>query len=1650
MVAFDGAQVPEDPQGNSETSDPEAGVADEEVEWATPLRRRRKAAQVDQRSYIIWGVPPDVTNASIMLLICKPRGPLDPNMVDGIESRTKRAPGSRRSRTGNGNFRADDKPYQSYRYILMKKPNSVERLASPAGRFTALQQLCATHGWRAVLTRTYEQRQADRQHRRPEGATAVNRFAPLQGREGDLPVHGDVAVQATPAPQLEVPHYIQLGSLNVTGGLAHKIGELESYFLKNNYQIVGLSEVRTCKSLGVKGFEYYSHTQPDGLGGVGFLVTRALKAFVTVIDVTERDQLWIRISGSNGKKDLYICSAYLPQESATAKHRKQSWAALKVKVLEFQALGEVVVVGDLNAKVGRSTSPAEHSVLGPFSRGTRTSNGKLLVDLLQSTRMANVAGFAQPPTSSGGYWYTRTDPRVTTRYQIDYILVPLAQRKSHRSRFKVDYTNLDTDHHLLHARIFCPRKLEPKKKHRVYKRHAIEKLRVSTATHRDETQSDGTVTPTDSEVRRYRNCLEVEFADYDPAACIQGAEDKFEIVLADFLHRLKRALDCSVGTKTISKTYSRSWYDAEVKSVIKSRRQVFAAYRKNRTPQLWARYKVSRIAARGLVRDKKKAEWEGINESIIRDRTEAPARMWKTVNRVMGRSQPSSASAPVIRPGNTLAVSTTERREAWADYEEALGKPPTDGSFDAAHALDTETRVRDLDTFEDIRRDLENADDNDNDEVDEDAEDQEDLNRPFSNAEIEEGKQRLHNGKASGLDQISNEALRSGGEVLDTAVSKLFAWFNQQEGLPRDWSRALIIYLYKSGDARYCSNYRGISLISCLAKWYLSIWSQRIHSKIEAQLEETQNGFRPGRGTPDSMFVFHETVLRRKRAGFPTYCFFIDFHKAFDTVWHDGLWLKLWDIGVRGKPWRILKKMYSNMQASVLIDGEASRTVDKKVGVRQGCPASPLLFNIFIDGLARALRESGFGVHLDFEELCALLYADDVVLLADSPQHLQQLIDIVASYCGTWRLTVNMSKSKVLVVKGGYAGPAAHLWTYNGKPLEQVKEYLYLGVIFTECLSWNKQVKRVLAKGTTTLTALLRVFRQRSIPLTLKRQLWICLCRTQLEYGSTIWFPNDAGALALESLQNKACVSILRVNCKSSVLARRALLGLSSLKDRRTELRLRYWQRLHKMPEHRLPAKILQADTHDSVCVGAVGEPFKDLVETVFHNHPSLLEDWESVAQAPAIGQQLAAGIGNEDDYERPPSWPTAITEWLSSTVHAELTQRVRATPSSTVRLLSKCPSDAFSVKRPFPVVGSDPSHTNFLRIRLLSGTHSLNGMMSRITRAQANPRMSLCQACNSGEVETVSHFLRNCSSQRARAARAVHEAKLGEAFARLTEDEQCIFILGGCWSSIRCDLKPTRDQDIANCELFRSLWAARNDTFEDVEAASPEEESDEENGGDPLQSRIDAYFARAEGPSEDDPSPATSPEFNSDSEVVSENGKEYGGDPLQPRIDTIFARVEESSDSESSHATSTVRNSDSDISDESNFFSEESVYEEEAWGAIPLVASPNSDSADSDEVNAEIAQERLEANSTPPVAFANDGFGHSPPSEDSESSRVEGANDGPMGPSLPSSSAPHGADDDVSFRTPNTFFSRTHARSRINLARPSRGMEAHVLDKPR
>ena len=84
-------------------------------------------------------------------------------------------------------------------------------------------------------------------------------------------------------------------------------------------------------------------------------------------------------------------------------------------------------------------------------------------------------------------------------------------------------------------------------------------------------------------------------------------------------------------------------------------------------------------------------------------------------------------------------------------------------------------------------------------------------------------------------------------------------------------------------------------------------------------------------------------------------------------------------------------------------------------GVRQGCPVSPILFNYFVDKLSQELRKSGYGVNDNGRMQHSLLYADDVVLVAHSPEELQGLI-VVDEFCRKWRMETNVKKSEVIVM----------------------------------------------------------------------------------------------------------------------------------------------------------------------------------------------------------------------------------------------------------------------------------------------------------------------------------------------------------------------------------------------------------------------------------------------------------------------------------------------------------------------------------------------------------------------------------------------------------------------------------------------------------
>ena len=157
--------------------------------------------------------------------------------------------------------------------------------------------------------------------------------------------------------------------------------------------------------------------------------------------------------------------------------------------------------------------------------------------------------------------------------------------------------------------------------------------------------------------------------------------------------------------------------------------------------------------------------------------------------------------------------------------------------------------------------------------------------------------------------------------------------------------------------------------------------------------------------TSDHIFVLHALIEIMKFDKKKLFCSFVDFSKAFDSVWRVGLWRKLIRNFIDGKFFRVIHNMYLDIKACVSINNETSLFFPSKCGIRQGDNLSPVLFSMFLNDLEdHMIADRIPGITIDsnnensfiFIKIFILLYADDTVILADNPEAFQNsLIHLV-------------------------------------------------------------------------------------------------------------------------------------------------------------------------------------------------------------------------------------------------------------------------------------------------------------------------------------------------------------------------------------------------------------------------------------------------------------------------------------------------------------------------------------------------------------------------------------------------------------------------------------------------------------------------------
>jgi len=383
------------------------------------------------------------------------------------------------------------------------------------------------------------------------------------------------------------------------------------------------------------------------------------------------------------------------------------------------------------------------------------------------------------------------------------------------------------------------------------------------------------------------------------------------------------------------------------------------------------------------------------------------------------------------------------------------------------------------------------------------------LDSEILETEVLKAIKELKTNSSGGPDLFLNEFFIHGKDTLLPYLKLLFNKCLNHGYFPSIWSDGFIVPIPKSGDLNDPSNYRGITLLSTLGKLFTRILNSRLDSWAEnySVYIEAQAGFRRGMSTVDNVFILQSLINHCFNQNKKLFCAFVDFKKAFDFVVRDILWFKLIQYGVRGNILSVIKSMYNNISSKVKCQNTLSESFTCNLGVRQGECLSPFLFSLFLNDIEESFLAKGVeGIEIGDLKLLLLLYADDIILFAKDAQELQYSLDVLEDYCKRWRLTVNTTKTKIMIFQKGGRLPSNLHFTYDGHDLEIVKIFKYLGVMFSSGGSFKET--DVLLSGQATkaifkMNSYLHKFTDLSPKHTL--ELFDKLILPILNYGSEVW-----------------------------------------------------------------------------------------------------------------------------------------------------------------------------------------------------------------------------------------------------------------------------------------------------------------------------------------------------------------------------------------------------------------------------------------------------------------------------------------------------------------------------------------------------------------
>ena len=403
--------------------------------------------------------------------------------------------------------------------------------------------------------------------------------------------------------------------------------------------------------------------------------------------------------------------------------------------------------------------------------------------------------------------------------------------------------------------------------------------------------------------------------------------------------------------------------------------------------------------------------------------------------------------------------------------------------------------------------------------------------------EVEAQLRKVNAHSAMGPDQIHPRILKETAQTLAPYFQKLFQLSLSSATVPQSWKQATITPIFKSGDRHLPISYRPISLTSIPCKLMERILKKIIlqHFSRNNLFSHTQHGFLPNRSCVTNMLLFMDSLTDARDNGRISDAVFFDFAKAFDSVPHGPLLLKLQAYGINGQLLNWIASFLSGRTFQVKIGQKLSAPSPVAVGVPQGSVLGPLLFLIYINDLPEVIQSD------------SLLYADDLkVWNSSDPSTLQIDLDAIKNWSEDWQLPINDAKCAHI----SFGGDSGYIFNLQGSTIipkpDRKKD---LGIWLSSSMSFSHHHEVAAKKAFATLHMIKRSFHRIS-PKDFQT-LYSVYVRPILEYASQVVHTGlQKDALSLEHVQRKA-TKMVNVIRHESYERRLQILHLFPLEARR-------------------------------------------------------------------------------------------------------------------------------------------------------------------------------------------------------------------------------------------------------------------------------------------------------------------------------------------------------------------------------------------------------------------------------------------------------------------------------------------------------------------